>query len=35
MSKCVYYFAFILLMCLIISLLGKSKEIAKSGYDKD
>ena len=26
MSKCVCYFAFILLMCLIISLLGKSKE---------
>ena len=26
MSKCVCYFAFLLLMCLIISLLGKSKE---------
>ena len=26
MSKCVCYFAFFLLMCLIISLLGKSKE---------
>ena len=26
MSKCVCYFAFLLLMCLIISVLGKSKE---------
>ena len=26
MSKCGYYFAFLLLMCLIISVLGKSKE---------
>ena len=26
MSKCVCYFAFLLLMCLIISLLGESKE---------
>ena len=29
MSKCVCYFAFLLLMCLIISLLWKSKEERK------